>query len=129
MVSTPQEVSMQDVRKAFHMFDKVRIPVIGIVENMSYFKCDGCEKRHNLFGSGGGKTLAAKFKTELLGEVPVLPQVREGGDEGSPIVLRDPQNEAAKVFVRIAKTVAQKVSILANEGVNPSDIVQIGKFS
>src|SRR4029078_12172735 len=82
LVTTPQEVSMQDVRKAFHMFEKVRIPIMGVVENMSYFRCDGCEKQHSIFGSEGGKLLARKFNTELLGQLPIVSQVREGGDEG-----------------------------------------------
>ncbi|HAR42033.1 MAG TPA: hypothetical protein DCS07_05285 [Bdellovibrionales bacterium] len=129
MVSTPQEVSMQDVRKAFLMFDKVRVPVLGIVENMSYFKCDGCDKKHSIFGQGGGRLLAEKFKTELLGEVPLLPQVREGGDEGKPIVLRDPQAEPAQILKGVARKVAQKVSILASENINPADLIQIGKFN
>jgi ATP-binding protein involved in chromosome partitioning len=129
LVSTPQEVSMQDVRKAFYMFEKVRIPVMGVVENMSYFKCDQCDKRHSLFGENGGKTLAKKFNTELLAQIPVVPQVREGGDEGRPIVVRDPQSEVAQAFRELARKVAQQVSILANQAIDPSQIVQIGKFN
>ncbi|OFZ19806.1 MAG: hypothetical protein A2X94_17190 [Bdellovibrionales bacterium GWB1_55_8] len=129
LVTTPQEVSMQDVRKAFNMFEKVRVPVIGIVENMSYFRCDGCEKLHHPFGSEGGRHLALKYKTELLGQVPILPQVREGGDEGTPIVLKEPSSEPARVLRDIAQKVAQRVSVMAAEGVDPSDIVQIGRFN
>jgi ATP-binding protein involved in chromosome partitioning len=129
LVSTPQEVSMQDVRKAFHMFEKVRIPIIGIVENMSYFKCSQCDHRHSLFGEGGGKLLAKKFNTELLSQLPIVPQVREGGDEGRPIVMRDPDSEIAKSFRELARKVAQQTSILANQGIDPSQIVQIGRFN
>ena len=129
MVTTPQEVSMQDVRKAFVMFDKVRVPVIGLIENMSYFICDSCDKKHFIFGHGGGKLLAEKFKAELLGEVPLLPQVREGGDEGKPIILRAPNAEPARVFQEMARKIAQKVAILANQNVNPADLVQLGKFN
>ncbi len=113
LVTTPQEVAMQDVRKAFYMFEKVRIPMIGVVENMSYFKCDQCQKNHDLFGSGGGKLLAEKFGTELLGQIPILPEVRAGGDLGRPIVLTDPDSEPAKVFRDLSKKVAQRVSLLS----------------
>jgi len=129
LVSTPQEVSMQDVRKAFHMFEKVRIPVMGVVENMSYFKCDKCDERHALFGEDGGKALAKKFNTELLAQIPIVKKVREGGDEGRPIVIRDPQSEVALAFRDLARKVAQQTSILANQQIDPSQIVQIGKFN
>lgn len=129
LVTTPQEVSMQDVRKAFSMFEKVRIPILGIVENMSYFKCDQCEKQHFLFGEGGGKLLTRKFNTPLLAEIPIATRVREGGDEGRPIVSRDPQSESARIFRDLARKIAQQTSILANQGVDPSQIIQIGKFN
>jgi ATP-binding protein involved in chromosome partitioning len=128
LVSTPQEVSMQDVRKAFHMFEKVRVPIMGIVENTSWFRCDGCEKQHFLFGSNGGKTLARKFNTELLAQLPMVPSVREGGDEGTPIVVRDPQSQVAQSFRELARKVAQQVSILENQSAASSELVQIGRF-
>lgn len=129
LVTTPQEVSMQDVRKAYNMFEKVRIPVMGVVENMSYFKCDQCEKKHFLFGAEGGKTLARRLGTELLAQVPIQPQVREGGDEGRPIVIQDSGSEVARIFRELAGKVAQKSSILAAEGIDPTQLVQIGKFN
>ncbi|MFL5813869.1 MAG: iron-sulfur cluster carrier protein ApbC [Bdellovibrionia bacterium] len=130
LVTTPQEVSAQDVRKAFHMFEKVRIPIMGVVENMSWFNCDGCEKKHYLFGSEGGKKLAKKFNTELLAQLPMQTTVREGGDEGRPVVIREPQSVVAKELRDLARKVAQQVSILAaNQEIDPSQIVQIGKFN
>jgi ATP-binding protein involved in chromosome partitioning len=128
LVTTPQEVSMQDVRKAFHMFEKVRIPILGVVENMSYFVCDGCEKKHFPFGEDGGRTLARKFSTELLAQLPLLPQVREGGDEGVPIVIRNPQSAVAQGMREFARKVAQSVSIQAGAQAAPQQIVQIGRF-
>lgn len=128
LVTTPQEVSAQDVRKAYHMFEKVRVPVMGIVENMSWFSCDGCSKKHFLFGTDGGKAIAKKFNTELLAQFPLVQKVREGGDEGTPVVIREPSSEIAQAFRELAKKVAQKTSILASEGVDPSQLVQIGKF-
>lgn len=115
LVTTPQEVSMQDVRKAFGMFEKVKIPILGFVENMSYFQCSDCEKRHFLFGEGGGKLLAKKFFSELLGELPLVPSVREGGDEGCPIVIRDRDSLIAQALRNMSKKVAQQVSILENK--------------
>jgi len=129
LVTTPQEVSLQDVRKANHMFDKVRIPVMGIVENMSYFKCDSCEKKHTLFGSGGGQALAKKFNLELLVELPIVPQVREGGDVGRPVTLTEPNSEIAQAFRSLAQKVAQQASILSAQGVDPSQLIQIGRFN
>lgn len=129
VVSTPQEVSMQDVRKAVHMFEKVRIPLMGIVENMSYFLCGNCESKHFIFGENGGKLLAKKFNAELLAQLPIVSQVREGGDEGKPIVIRDPQSSVAQALRELARKVAQQASILASQGVDPSQIVQIGRFN
>jgi ATP-binding protein involved in chromosome partitioning len=129
LVTTPQEVSMQDVRKAFHMFEKVRIPIMGVVENMSYFKCDHCDTRHFLFGENGGTVLAKKFETELLSQIPIVQDVREAGDEGRPIVIRKPESPVALAFRDLARKVAQQVSILSNQGIDPSQIVQIGKFN
>lgn len=127
LVSTPQEVSMQDVRKAYHMFEKVRVPVFGFVENMSYFKCEGCEKKHFLFGSEGGKMLSRKFGAELLAELPLVPNVRKGGDEGRPVVVGEPQSEPAKAFRELARKLAQKISIAAaTEKSAPK--VEIGAF-
>ena len=127
MVTTPQEVSMQDVRKAYHMFEKVRVPVMGIVENMAYFQ-DDSGKRHHLFGKDGGKLLAKKFNLNFLGEIPLVQAIREGGDEGLPIVIRNAQSEVALAFRAIARKVAQQVSILANHGASGGPQVEIGKF-
>lgn len=132
MVTTPQEVAMQDVRRAFHMFEKVRVPVIGLVENMSYFVCDSCEKRHFLFGEDGGKALAQKFTTELLEQVPLVPSIRQGGDQGRPAVTQ--AGSVAEAFERIAAKVAQKLSIMSHQAnlpgasAGPSAEIEIGKF-
>jgi ATP-binding protein involved in chromosome partitioning len=126
MVTTPQEVALQDVRKAIHMFDKVRIPIMGIVENMSWFQCDGCTKQHSIFGAGGGERLAKKFSTQLLGQLPIQTQIREGGDEGRPVVVGQKGSLIADSFLGLARKVAQQASILA--GASNSAPVQIGKF-
>ncbi|MBC7691684.1 MAG: Mrp/NBP35 family ATP-binding protein [Methylotenera sp.] len=128
LVSTPQEVSTQDVRKAHQMFEKVKIPVMGFVENMSYFKCDQCEKQHFLFGEGGGKLLARKFGKELMLQIPIVQKIREGGDEGRPIVIREPGSESAKLFRELARRVIEQADAFEKEGIDPSSIVQIGRF-
>lgn len=128
LVSTPQEVSMQDVRKAFHMFEKVRVPVMGFVENMSWFECDGCTKKHFIFGQEGGLILSRKFGADLLAQLPITPKVREGGDEGRPIVIREPGSSWSLSFRELARKVAQKASIAGAQGADPSQFVQIGKF-
>lgn len=128
LVTTPQEVSLQDVRKAYHMFEKVRVPVLGIVENMSSFICDGCDKRHALFGTGGGKVLARKFGLDLLAELPMEPAVREGGDEGRPVVVSHPASVAARDLRAMATRVAQKVSVLEASKQSGAPEISIGRF-
>ena len=102
IVTTPQEVALQDVYKSVSMAQKVGIPVLGVVENESYFICDGCEKRHELFGSGGGQSIADFAKAPLLGQIPLHPSVRQWGDAGTPVVQAAPESETAMAFVAVA---------------------------
>jgi ATP-binding protein involved in chromosome partitioning len=110
LVTTPQEVAMADVRKALNMFEQVHIPVFGIVENMSYFLCPNCSERHHIFGSGGGEELARKFRTKLLGQIPLSTGVREGGDAGLPIVVGGADSPQAEAIREIAANVAAQIS-------------------
>lgn len=116
LVTTPQEVAMADVRKAINMFDQVHIPVLGIVENMSYFVCENCATRHAIFGSGGGAELAKRFNVPLLGQVPLSVSVRAGGDAGVPIVIGEPNSLQAAAFREIADNVATQISVQAMKG-------------
>jgi len=102
IVTTPQEVALQDVYKSVSMAQKVGIPLLGVVENESYFICDGCEKRHELFGSGGGQSVADYAKAPLLGQIPLHPAVRQWGDAGTPVVQAAPESETAQAFVAVA---------------------------
>lgn len=102
IVTTPQEVALIDARKAGSMFEKVNVPVLGIIENMSYFISPSDGKRYDIFGSGGGAREAARLRVPLLGEIPIDIQLRESGDKGCPIVLEDPNNPASKAFLKIA---------------------------
>jgi ATP-binding protein involved in chromosome partitioning len=107
---------MADVRKAINMFEQVHIPILGIVENMSYFICSNCSERHEIFGAGGGEQLAARFNTRLLGQVPISISVREGGDLGVPIVVGAPDSPQAAAFKQIADNVATQVSLFSLKG-------------
>jgi ATP-binding protein involved in chromosome partitioning len=116
LVTTPQEVAMGDVRKAYNMFEQVHIPVLGIVENMSYFVCPNCSERHAIFGEGGGKELAERFNNQLLGQVPISISIREGGDSGIPIVVGAPDSPQALAFKEIADNVATQIGLAALKG-------------
>lgn len=102
IVTTPQEVALQDVYKSVSMAQKVGIPLLGVVENESYFICDGCEKKHELFGSGGGQSIADFAKAPLLGQIPLHPSVRQWGDAGTPVVQAAPASDTAQAFVSVA---------------------------
>ena len=103
IVTTPQEVALQDVYKSVSMAQKVGIPILGVVENESYFLCDGCEKRHELFGSGGGQSIADFAKAPLIGQIPLHPSVRQWGDAGTPVVQAAPASETAQAFIAVAE--------------------------
>lgn len=111
IVSTPQDVALQDARKAIQMFRQVRVEILGIVENMSYFQCPHCNERTPIFSHGGGAATAAKFDVPFLGEVPLDVAIREGGDAGKPIVVADPDSPVAQALAQIAERVAAQVSI------------------
>src|SRR4029079_2108236 len=104
IVTTPQEVALQDVYKSVSMAKKVGIPVLGVVENESYFLCDGCEKRHELFGSGGGQKVAEFAEAPLLGQIPLVPAVREWGDAGTPLVEDQPGSPGGEEFADVVDT-------------------------
>lgn len=111
VVTTPQGVSVSDVRKAVAMFRQLNIPVLGVIENMSYFVCGHCQERTEIFGNGGGRRMAEEMGIPFLGEVPIDTRVRSGGDEGQPIVAAAPDAPAARAFLDLASRVAAQVSI------------------
>jgi ATP-binding protein involved in chromosome partitioning len=110
IVTTPQEVALIDVVKAISMFKKVEIPILGIIENMSYYKCPACGHHDDIFSHGGGKSLAAEIAAPLLGELPLHAQVRHGGDAGRPVVVGAPESEHAGIFKKIATLVAGEIA-------------------
>ena len=111
IVSTPQDVAMNVAQKAITMFDKLRVPVLGVVENMSYFVCPHCEHREDIFGHGGAKAAAEKAGLPFLGEIPLATPVRETADHGAPIVVSNTASPLAKAFFVIARALAAQVSI------------------
>jgi ATP-binding protein involved in chromosome partitioning len=110
IVSTPQDIALIDARKGLNMFRKVDVPVLGIVENMSYFDCPSCGHRSEIFGHGGAKAEAERLGVDFLGEVPLDIAVRQTSDEGRPIVVSAPDSQAAQIFRRMAERVWEKVA-------------------
>jgi ATP-binding protein involved in chromosome partitioning len=111
MVTTPQEVALIDVRKGADMFRRLKVPILGLIENMSWFVCPCCGTRSDIFDHGGGEREAAKWNVPFLGGVPIDPKVRAAGDEGVPVVLSHPESESAAAFRFVARAVAGRVSV------------------
>jgi ATP-binding protein involved in chromosome partitioning len=109
IVTTPQEASLGVVRKGIAMFQKVNVPILGIVENMSYYTAPGGE-RIELFGHGGGRSEAARQNVPFLGEIPIYVSIREGGDTGQPVVVTEPDSAAGRAFVDVAINVRTQLS-------------------
>jgi ATP-binding protein involved in chromosome partitioning len=107
IVTTPQEVALIDARKAAAMFEKVNVPVLGLIENMSYFICPGDGNRYDIFGSGGGEREAKRLRVPLLGQIPIDIATREAGDRGMPIVGEDPQSPVTQEFLKVTRRVQE----------------------
>lgn len=112
IVTTPQEVALIDVRKAVAMFNTLKVPVIGVIETMSYFVCDGCAKRHYIFRQGGGEKLAREVGVPLLGQIPMLAEMAESCDSGRPLVASRPDTPVSAAYAEAAGKLAAQVSIL-----------------
>ena len=112
VVTTPSDVSLEDARKAIHMFHQVRVPILGIVENMSFLICPHCSERIDVFSHGGGLRTAKQMDVHFLGELPLDPQIRIGGDSGQPIVLRKGEGEA---FLTLARNAVARVDEVGKE--------------
>ena len=111
LVSTPQHVALADVVRGKAMFDKVEIPTLGVIENMSYFVCPDCTARHDIFAHGGARDMATKLGIAFLGAIPIELGVREAGDAGEPVVWRDPGSPAAKAFSALAHQIAAAIAV------------------
>jgi ATP-binding protein involved in chromosome partitioning len=115
VVTTPQQVSLADSRRAVRMYQKLSIPTLGIVENMSYYTCPNCHFETDLFGHGGGEGLAHDLEVPFLGRLPIYQPIREGSDAGIPLIVAEPASAAAKAFLTIAERTAAQISIAAHK--------------
>src|SRR5512139_1399114 len=114
VVTTPQQVSLSDSRRALRMYQKLNIPPIGIVENMSYYMCTNCHHEADIFGHGGGEGLATEMGVPFLGRLPIYQPIREGSDTGVPLVVAEPASSAARAFLTLAERTAAQVAIAAH---------------
>jgi ATP-binding protein involved in chromosome partitioning len=116
IVTTPQDVALQDVVKGVAMFEKLSVPIAGVIENMSYFVCPHCGETTEIFGRGGGDRVSTKYGIPLLGRIPLDVRIRTAGDEGQPIVLAEPDSSIAAAFCSAAEQMAASISTLAYQG-------------
>lgn len=122
IVTTPQDISLADAKKSYVMFQRVNVPALGIIENMSYFQSpDG--SREYIFGKDGGKKMSEEFKVKLLGEIPLSTKVRTGGDEGIPIVTGDNNNDVSKIFKSIARDMIKEINLINIKSAETSNLV------
>jgi ATP-binding protein involved in chromosome partitioning len=110
IVTTPQDVALLDANRAVKMFRQLHCPILGVVENMSYFVCPDCGERDELFGYGGGEQMAAEEGTKLLARIPIYPEIGKAGDDGTPITIANPKHPASEAFMELARRVAASVA-------------------
>lgn len=111
IVSTPQDIALLDARKALQMFNKVHVPVLGMIENMSHYSCTQCGHQEAIFGEGGGASMSQQYGVPLLGQLPLVRKIREQADTGIPIVVAEPEGEIAQLYYEIARSMAAKLSL------------------
>jgi ATP-binding protein involved in chromosome partitioning len=123
IVSTPQDVALKDVIRAKKMFDKVNIPILGLIENMSYFVCDSCDKRHEIFANGGARAQADRLGVTVLGEIPLITGIRSSCDEGKPAVLSEANHVIKDCMQSVAHQICGKLAIMAKQEQLPNNSV------
>jgi ATP-binding protein involved in chromosome partitioning len=124
IVTTPQEVALIDVRKAVNMFKKLEVPVLGVAENMSHYRCPACGHVDEIFGAGGGKRLSEELGVDLLTRIPIDPKIAFGGEAGTPVVEVDPEGEQARAFFDLAAQAALRASIRSATGPKRSSLLR-----
>lgn len=112
IVTTPQDVALLDVVRGISMFRKLDVPILGVIENMSFFRCPHCGERSDIFSHGGGEAASKKLDVPFLGEVPIDLKIREGGDAGRPVLVDDSESPQSKVFMNLAEQLASRISAL-----------------
>jgi ATP-binding protein involved in chromosome partitioning len=115
IVTTPQDIALLDAKKGLTMFEKVGVPILGIVENMAVYCCPNCGHTEHIFGADGGKRMAAQYGTEQLGALPLTMSIREQADGGRPTVVADPDGEVAAIYKAVARRVAAKIAAQAKD--------------
>ncbi len=125
IVTTPQDISLADARKGFKMFERVNVPILGIIENMSYYVCKHCGNRDEIFDTGGGKRAATDLGAPFLGEIPIVTGIRQSGDKGKPIVVDEKHPEQSTIMMNIARAMAAQVSIRNATQTNASIDIQL----
>ena len=110
IVSTPQEIALQDVKRGIKMFDKLRVKIIGLIDNMSYFVGDD-KKKYPIFGEGGVEKVSKEFNKDFLGEIPIDPEVGKNGDMGKPIVENNPEHPISKIYLSLAQKIKENYNI------------------
>lgn len=126
IVTTPQDIALLDAKKAFKMFEKVEIPILGLVENMSTHICSECGHEEHIFGQGGGKAMAVEYGIDYLGDIPLARSIREGADSGSPTVVAEPDGDLATIYRRIGRNTAGRLAARKRDytDVFPSIVIQ-----
>ncbi len=124
IVSTPQDLALIDARKGLNMFKKVNVPILGIIENMSYFICTKCGERHEIFSHGGAHTEADKMGVPFLGEVPLDLELRRRSDAGEPLMATLPQSAQAATYIAIARKISEALSL--GQGLKPAPVITFG---
>jgi len=126
IVTTPQDIALLDARKAYKMFEKVDVPVFGIIENMSTHVCSNCGHEEAIFGSQGAEKMAQDYKLDVLGAIPLAMSIREHADAGKPSVIADPESEIANRYTEIALKMAGKLSVKKKDfsGAFPNIVVE-----
>ena len=119
VVTTPQKVSLADSRRAVGMYEKLNIPTLGIIENMSYYVCPGCEQEADLFGKGGGVQIAEELNVPFLGQIPLCTPIRVGGDTGTPIASVEPDSPGGQAFLQAAERTVDQLSIASKKPLAP----------
>ena len=119
VVTTPQKVSLADSRRAVAMYEKLNIPTLGIIENMSYYVCPGCEQEADLFGKGGGVQIAEELNVPFLGQIPLCTPIRVGGDTGAPIVSVEPDSPGGQAFLQATERTVDQLSIASKKPLAP----------
>jgi ATP-binding protein involved in chromosome partitioning len=127
IVTTPQDIALLDARKGIKMFEKVGVPILGIVENMAVHVCSKCGHAEHIFGEGGGKRMAAEYGMEYLGGLPLDIRIREQTDSGKPTVVADPDGDLAGVYKAVARQVAIKIAAKAKDFSSKFPSIKISK--